>query len=47
MKEDIYKLGEELGLNRDEIEEIISKPAELYKAGTYYGTVSIKDFLTF
>ena len=40
MKEDIYKLGEELGLNRDEIEEIISRPAELYKAGTRYGTVS-------
>jgi len=40
MKEDIYKLGEELGLNRDEIEEIISRPTELYKAGTRYGTVS-------
>ena len=55
-KENLYKLGEKLGLNKNDIDgalkygTISDKQASLsfgpgwYNWGTFYGTVSINDF---
>jgi hypothetical protein len=54
--EKIYNSGKELGLNKQDIENIlkggitscaiVSLPllSSIYKGGTYYGTISIYDF---
>jgi hypothetical protein len=53
--EDIYKISKRLGLGKEDVDGILSSnanitnrntsiSADLYKAGTDYGTVSIKDF---
>jgi len=55
IKTDIYKIGKTLGLGKKEIDEVISagsgktsgienSVADIYKAGTRYGTVSVKEF---
>ena len=53
MKTDIYKIAKNLGLDRPEVDGIMASKntnrstrvsPDLYKAGTDYGTVSIKDF---
>jgi hypothetical protein len=53
---EIYKLGINLGLNKQDIESVLSStsdkkeeinttsPADVYKGVGRYGTVSIKDF---
>lgn len=54
----IYRLGGNLGLNKKEINDILSyknskqynifknsSPIDVYKYGSDYGTISIKDFL--
>jgi len=55
-KEKIYNLGKKLGLNKKDIEGIIKGGItggaiaalpimiNIYKNGTYYGTISIYDF---
>ena len=54
-KENLYKLGEKLGLNKNDIDgalkygtvsdkhAFLSEP-DSYKDGTWYGTISINDF---
>jgi hypothetical protein len=54
--EEIYNLGKKLGLNKQDIESVLKSGItscaiavlplvpHIYKDGTYYGTVSIKDF---
>jgi len=54
--EKIYNLGKKLGLNKQDIESVLKNGitscalaaipfiTNIYKNGTYYGTVSIKDF---
>ena len=54
--EKILKLGEKLGLNKQDIECVLKSGitscaiaaipfmTHLYKDGTYYGTISINDF---
>ncbi|OYT56734.1 hypothetical protein B6U70_03305 [Euryarchaeota archaeon ex4484_162] len=36
----VYEIAKKLGLEKEDVDSIISRPAELYKAGTKYGTVS-------
>jgi len=43
MKSKIYEITRNLGLGKKEVDSIVSRPADVYKAGTYYGTVSPKD----
>ena len=54
MKTDIYKLAKNLGLGKKDVDGILSRSvsnatksatvsADVYKAGTDYGTVSPKD----
>ena len=38
---DIYKVAKKLGLEKEDVDSITS--ADIYKAGTFYGTVSSKD----
>ncbi len=52
-KKDIYEIGKALGLNKNDIDEVLSASfqrnanadasADVYKAGTRYGTVSSAD----
>ena len=54
--EKIFKLGEKLGLNKQDIGSVLKSGisccaiytipvmSHLYKDGTYYGTISIYDF---
>lgn len=54
--EKIYNLGKKLGLNKQDIENILKggitscaiaalpMMTDIYKGGTYYGTISIYDF---
>ena len=53
MNADVYKIAKNLGLDRNEVDGIMASKytnrstrvsPDLYKAGTDYGTVSIKDF---
>ena len=41
-KNKIYELGKTLGLDKKDIDNVLS-PKEIYKAGTIYGTVSPKE----
>jgi hypothetical protein len=54
-KENLYKLGRKVGLNKNDIDKLLkhrfitNEHASLsypdsYKDGTWYGTISIKDF---
>lgn len=52
VKKDIYEIGRNLGLDKNDINFIINSPhivsiytptADVYKNGTDYGTVSLKD----
>lgn len=54
-EKNIYKLGKELGLKNDEINQILEKTNKITEQpiismgpfkypGTHYGTISIKDF---
>ena len=38
----IYKVARSIGLNRKDVDSITSNEG-IYKAGTWYGTVSAKD----
>lgn len=54
--EKIFKLGEKIGLNKQDIESVLKSGitscalvaipfmTHIYKDGTYYGTISINDF---
>jgi len=54
--EKVFKLGEKLGLNKQDVESLLKTGitscalaalpimTNIYKHGTYYGTISIKDF---
>lgn len=43
MKTKVYEIAKNLGLGKREVDSIVSRPTNVYKAGTYYGTVSPKD----
>ena len=42
MNKKIYRNTRHLGLEKKEVDNILSKNGT-YKAGTYYGTISVKD----
>ena len=54
--EKIFNLGEKLGLNKQDVESVLKTGitscalaalpimTHIYRYGTYYGTISIKDF---
>jgi len=39
----VYEIAKKLGLEKEDVDSIISRSADVYKAGTWYGTVSSKD----
>jgi len=51
----LYKLAKKLGINRKELNDILERTivkskisyttSDLYKNGTHYGTISIRNFL--
>lgn len=53
----LYKLAKKLGINRKELNDILERTivkskisyttSDLYKNGTHYGTISIRNFLWF
>lgn len=43
MKTRIHKITKNLGLGKREVDSIISRPSDVYKARTAYGIVSTKD----